>query len=194
MSQEIEIEFKNMLTEEEFTLLKQRLDLKETDFTIQHNDYFDTSQFLLKEKRCALRIRERDGRFVFTLKQPLEKGLLETHQPLSVDQVQHFFSSKILPDGEVVTALEQLSIPLSSLVHLGRLTTDRAEIKQSDGLLVLDHSYYFDQEDFEFEFETSDYESGKAAFNQLLSNWELPLRIAENKLYRFYTYKTKNKL
>jgi uncharacterized protein YjbK len=194
MSQEIEIEFKNMLTTDEFFLLKKRLDLKETDFVTQHNDYFDTSQFLLKEKRCALRIREREGQFVFTLKQPHDKGLLETHQPLSADQVQHFFSSKTLPDGEVVTALEQLSIPLNSLVHLGRLTTDRAEMKQSDGLIVLDHSYYFDHEDYELEFETSDYETGKAVFLQLLSDWELPFRKAKNKLYRFYTYKTNNKL
>ncbi|HSU79045.1 MAG TPA: CYTH domain-containing protein, partial [Candidatus Angelobacter sp.] len=131
MSHEIEIEFKNMLTKEEFNRLKKGLALKETDFVTQHNDYFDTTEASLKERQSALRIREKAGRFVLTLKQPHDTGLLETHQPLSIDQVNAFFSTNTLPVGDVVAQLLKMSIPVNSLIHLGRLTTSRAEWQQS---------------------------------------------------------------
>lgn len=194
MSQEIEIEFKNMLTKEEFLFLKKKLNLTAHDFVTQHNDYFDTDHFTLKDQRSALRIREKAGHFVFTLKQPHKIGLLETHQPLSYEQVQTFFLSKTLPDGEVVSKLRALSIPLSSLRHLGRLTTERAELALPEGHLALDHSSYFDQEDYELELETADFERGQAHFSKLLNDWGLPVRKAENKLFRFFTYKTTNNL
>lgn len=53
MSQEIEIEFKNMLTKQEFKNIA-ALQLTEKDFTDQKNHYFDTDSFALKQKHlCA---------------------------------------------------------------------------------------------------------------------------------------------
>lgn len=57
MSQNIEIEFKNLLTETEFMQLKSFLDIDNSMFIKQDNHYFDTANFTLKELGCALRIR-----------------------------------------------------------------------------------------------------------------------------------------
>ena len=50
MHQEIEIEFKNLLTKEEFYLLCERFSLSEADFIMQENHYFDSEDFALKNK------------------------------------------------------------------------------------------------------------------------------------------------
>ncbi|MDP4171799.1 MAG: CYTH domain-containing protein, partial [Bacillota bacterium] len=50
MSQNIEIEFKNMLTLDEYSRIKSTFLLKEEQFFIQENHYFDTPAFSLKDK------------------------------------------------------------------------------------------------------------------------------------------------
>ena len=50
MSQNIEIEFKNMLTKEEFIQKKSDFQVKSSDFVKQENDYFDTLDFALKKQ------------------------------------------------------------------------------------------------------------------------------------------------
>ncbi len=62
MTQEIEIEFKNLLTKSEFLKLSEALCMKEHDFKQQVNHYFDTKDFSLKQKKSALRIREKRRR------------------------------------------------------------------------------------------------------------------------------------
>lgn len=59
MAQEIEIEFKNLLTKNEFEKLTQAYQLDNEDFVLQENHYFDTKSFALKHKGAALRIRKR---------------------------------------------------------------------------------------------------------------------------------------
>ncbi len=95
MTQEIEIEFKNLLTKSEFLKLSEALCMKEHDFKQQVNHYFDTKDFSLKQKKSALRIREKDGAFVLTLKEPAAVGLLETHQELAAPDLDVFK----IPDG-----------------------------------------------------------------------------------------------
>lgn len=50
MTQEIEIEFKNLLTKSEFQKLSEALGMKKHDFKRQINHYFDTKDFSLKQK------------------------------------------------------------------------------------------------------------------------------------------------
>lgn len=189
MSQEIEIEFKNLLMSTEFKRLKAALNIKESDFVTQHNDYFDTTDFKLKKQQVGLRIREKSGHFVFTLKEPHELGKLETHQKLTFEEVTSFIQSRQLQDGDVTQRLDKLSVRLDELQHLGRLTTNRAELQKEDGLLVLDHSLYFDQEDFELEGEFTDYALGQQQFVSLLEHYNIPKRDTPNKIVRFYNYK-----
>ena len=73
MSQNIEIEFKNMLTSEEFLQLKLHFNIDQNKFKKQVNHYFDTPSFSLKSLNSALRIREKGTQFEMTLKQPAKQ-------------------------------------------------------------------------------------------------------------------------
>ncbi|WP_175988449.1 CYTH domain-containing protein [Bacillus sp. Marseille-Q1617] len=194
MSQEIEIEFKNLLAEEEFVQLTKHFKIKETDFTTQENHYFDTPDYQLKDKQSALRIRLKKKIFTLTLKTPVEEGLLETNQPLTVQEADDLLERGVFPDGEVKEFLESLDISPPYIQHFGSLITKRAEIDFEGGLLVFDESSYFDKVDFELEYEVKDYDQGEKIFFDLLKEHGIPKRETENKIKRFYREKVRNQL
>ncbi|MDM5297539.1 CYTH domain-containing protein [Bacillus pumilus] len=186
MAQEIEIELKQLLMKDEFEQLKQHFQLQNEDFRTQINYYFDTPQFDIKSQLAALRIREKEGQWVLTLKEPHEIGLLETHQTIvPPSQIQSFQ----IPEGEVADRLHRLNIPKDQIVYFGSLETSRAEKRIQEGLIVLDHSRYLTIEDYELEFEVSDLEIGQTAFAQLLSQFHIQARHTKNKVVRFYEEK-----
>ncbi|MFN2747139.1 MULTISPECIES: CYTH domain-containing protein [Bacillus] len=186
MSQELEIEFKNMLTKKEFEQIKSHYQFSAGEFFTQKNHYFDTPSFSLKEKGAALRIREKQGRHVLTLKEPAPVGLTETHQQLSFKPDPESFQ---IPDGPVSDRLKGLGVAPGSLAYFGTLATDRAEKKLPQGLIVLDRSRYLTVEDYELEFEVADYEKGKHDFKALLQSFGIPERHTKNKIVRFYEQK-----
>ncbi|WP_214881862.1 MULTISPECIES: CYTH domain-containing protein [unclassified Exiguobacterium] len=187
MTQEVEIEFKSMLTKKEYETLLQTYKL-ENQVRWQANDYFDTPSFQLKEKGAALRIREKKHGQVLTLKQPNDVGLLETHAIITEAEAEDLFKYGIIHDDQMKQALApfQLSAPLE---HLGRLETHRAEHQMKDGLLVLDESHYLETTDYEIEFEVTNEEAGRRAFERLLAEHGLPYRPAKNKIVRFMELK-----
>lgn len=190
MAQEIEIELKQLLMKEEFEQLKEYFQLKDEDFHTQTNYYFDTPQFDIKSKFAALRMREKGGQWVLTLKEPHEIGLLETHQTIDPPaSLEHFH----LPEGEVAGRLVHLHIQKDQIVYFGSLETSRAEKMIKEGLIVLDHSRYLTVEDYELEFEVSDLDIGQAAFTALLQQFQIPPRHTKNKVVRFYEEKMKTK-
>ena len=190
MAQEIEIELKQLLMKEEFEQLKQHFQLKDSDFHMQTNYYFDTPQFDIKSQFAALRMREKNGQWVLTLKEPHEIGLLETHQTIAPPSQLDDFE---LPDGEVAERLDHLNIQKDQIVYFGSLETSRAEKMIQEGLIVLDHSRYLTVEDYELEFEVSDLDIGQAAFTALLQQFQIPPRHTKNKVVRFYEEKMKTK-
>jgi uncharacterized protein YjbK len=189
LTKEVEIEFKNMLTKVEFDRLVDFFQVPPSAFITQHNHYFDTPSFDLKEKGAALRIREKNGAFELTLKQPHPNGLLETNEPLTKDAAEAMLTEGKFMTGEVAHELEKMNISLSTIKHFGTLSTDRAELTYKNGLLVLDHSYYLSKEDFEIEYEVTDPVSGKQAFDKLLQQLAIPTRPTKNKVRRFYEEK-----
>ncbi|QDZ93625.1 CYTH domain-containing protein [Bacillus altitudinis] len=190
MAQEIEIELKQLLMKEEFEQLKEYFQLKDEDFHTQTNYYFDTPQFDIKSKFAALRMREKGGQWVLTLKEPHEIGLLETHQTIDPPaSLEHFH----LSEGEVADRLVHLHIQKDQIVYFGSLETSRAEKMIKEGLIVLDHSRYLTVEDYELEFEVSDLDIGQAAFTALLQQFQIPPRHTKNKVVRFYEEKMKTK-
>jgi uncharacterized protein YjbK len=189
MSQNIEIEFKNMLTEEEFLRLKTHFLIDSANFKKQINHYFDTPSFSLKDHHSALRIREKETEFEMTLKQPAAQGLLETNQQLSAAQAEEILSTGKLLDGEVKEAVCKLIHDADELHYFGSLTTERAEFDYKGGLLVLDHSYYLNTEDYEIEYEVTDETDGFRIFSEMLDELKIPVRTTDNKIKRFYTKK-----
>jgi uncharacterized protein YjbK len=189
VSQNIEIEFKNLLTEEEFLHLKTHFLLDSANFKKQVNHYFDTPSFSLKDHHSALRIREKGSQFEMTLKQPADQGLLETTQLLSAAQADEILSTGKLLDGEVKEDVSKMIDDADELQYFGSLTTERAEFEYKCGLLVLDHSYYLNTEDYEIEYEVTDEAEGFRIFSALLDELKIPVRTTDNKIKRFYTKK-----
>ncbi|HZG72253.1 MAG TPA: CYTH domain-containing protein [Chondromyces sp.] len=189
MSTELEIEFKNLLTKEEFDRLLEEFNVKKDQFILQHNHYFDTALFQLKEEGCALRIREKAGRYELTLKQPVEEGLLETNQHLTEEEAMQLLEKGIFPNGTVKETLSLLLDKQPNVQHFGTLSTHRAELSYEGGLLVLDCSSYFDCTDYELEYEVKERKSGEKIFLALLETYEIPLRKTDNKIKRFFKEK-----
>ncbi|WLR42954.1 CYTH domain-containing protein [Bacillus carboniphilus] len=189
MTQEIEIEFKNMLTEKEYKLLLENYKINTEQIFKQTNYYFDTQDFLLKQHGIALRIRKKNDIYQWTLKQPYQDGLLETHQPLSNEEFEQAIQSNVKKEGPVFDQLKELSLINQELICLGSLITFRTEKKLKNGLIVLDYSRYLNKEDFELEFEVKDYGQGKVDFHSLLSKHRIPARPTKNKIQRFYEAK-----
>lgn len=189
MTQNLEIEFKNMLSEKEYKKLLDFFNVQNSAIFTQVNHYFDTPDFLLKENGAALRIREKAGEFELTLKQPFQEGLLETNQMLSSEAAKLAFSKSQLPVGEIQERLKKMGIPFANLEYFGSLMTKRAEIKDSNGLFVLDYSSYLNTEDYELEYEVENFQTGQAVFNEFLEKHGIPKRETKNKVRRFYQRK-----
>ncbi|MFD3447350.1 CYTH domain-containing protein [Microbacteriaceae bacterium 4G12] len=189
MKQEIEIEFKNIVTKEEFERLCTVYSIKH--FTTQVNHYFETPSFSLKEAGSALRIRFKNDTYTLTLKQPATTGLLETHQSLTKQEAEGMLEHGEIIDGAVKERLTALQIPTSELQYYGSLTTDRAEISYENGLLVFDHSFYFNEDDYELEYEVTDEITGQQSFHSLLKQHSILLRPTKNKVQRFFLAKQK---
>lgn len=189
LSQHIEIEFKNMLTKKEYLHLITEFSINETMIDTQINHYFDTERFQLKELGSALRIREKDGSFELTLKQPAEVGLLETNQAITKQVASAMLEGIVFPSGLVLEQLEKIKFPTDELQYFGSLTTKRCELQYKGGLLVLDHSLYLSKEDYELEYEVQDPLEGELTFKQLLQTFHIPIRVTENKIKRFYNQK-----
>lgn len=188
MTQSIEIEFKNLLTKEEFNLLKDFFKLKEENFFLQENHYFDTKNFLLKEKRMALRVRKKENQLELTLKQPLPTGLLETNEILTSEQFE-LLKQGNFPEGQISQILTNYLPNLQEIEFFGTLRTFRSELLFKNGLLVLDHSTYLGIEDYELEYEVEDEKIGFKHFIDLLKGLEITQKPTPNKVMRFYLQK-----
>jgi uncharacterized protein YjbK len=189
MSENLEIEFKNLLSETEFNHLVLKFKLDKSAFWLQTNYYFDTTDFSLKVAGCALRIREKNKKYELTLKQPTKNsiGLLEINQQLEESVAKSFIENGIFPSGIVADRVSIVLSPnLKKMNCFGYMKTERSELEYGNGLLVFDKSSYFDVVDYELEFEVKDYEIGQEKFLDLLKNEHIPVRKTLNKVRRFY--------
>jgi uncharacterized protein YjbK len=196
MTQEIEIEYKNLLTKQEFDRLTDFFGFTKDAFKLQENHYFDTPDFQLKASGAALRIRFKHGNYVLTLKEPAEIGLLETHQQLNKEEAEGLlYSDERLVEGAITKQLQNLGVNSDNLRFFGTLSTSRAEKNTVEGLIVLDHSRYLNKEDYEIEVEVTNAEEGYRSFQNLLASHQIPVRKTPNKIKRFYDQKllTENK-
>ncbi|EAD5705102.1 CYTH domain-containing protein [Listeria innocua] len=192
MVKELEIEFRNLLTKEEYDRLIEDFRIKEDDFFEQTNFYLDTADFGLKERNSALRIRQLETQYQLTLKTPEARGLMETTQILAADQASAITDGANIPVGPVRDTLKEIGINHEDLQVFGSLKTIRAEKDYKKGLLVFDKNFYGSISDFDLEYEVSDYDKGKEIFDKLLKEYQITNHPAENKVARFYNHVYKN--
>ena len=97
MHEEIEIEYKSLLTEEEFDNLVKKYLAKASSHHTQTNVYWDTSTHQLQAKETALRIRLLDQLAEVTLKEPVTDGLWETTENISLTKAQEAIHNQTFP-------------------------------------------------------------------------------------------------
>ena len=186
MTQEIEIEYKNLLTKEEFNCILRSLPFPAENRT-QINHYFETEDFSLKQKGCAIRIREKQGKFQLTLKDPHSKGLLETHDPLTEQEALNWIQGRIQGKENTTKQLASKGISPAELIYYGSLTTERRELHHENVLVVLDYSTYNGKSDYELEVEAPSERVGMQAFQSLLEAYHIEKKHTPNKIQRFFT-------
>lgn len=184
--QEIEIEFKNLLTKDEFDRLLRHYPFpKKPD--IQINYYFDTESQWLAQHHYALRIREKNHKYTLTLKQPHGHHILETHDELSESEALSWMNGHIIPKQNTTRQLNDIQISPTDLTYLGQLKTERYSYALDDKTIVLDYSMYNGQFDYELEVEATNEDLAISFFNQLLDRHQIKKRHTPNKIERFFT-------
>ncbi|OJF96484.1 CYTH domain-containing protein [Alkalibacterium sp. 20] len=194
MKQEVEIEYKNLLTEEEYMKIKQIYFKDEAIPVTQENYYFDSEDHVLKRNQCALRIRTKENHAEMTLKTPFEGHHTETTIDLDPESAKKMIitGSFILP-GDIISVLKDQNISIDPNVFIvADLKTERLEIINPHSIIVLDKSYYSDQQDFELEIESASKVTGEVLFNQILKDNAIPVRPTINKIARAFKAKFKS--
>lgn len=180
--QNLEIEFKSLLTEKEYQRLIENYNVQ--NFKTQTNYYFDTSDQKLKALHFGLRIRFYENWTEMTLKVPEADGHLEYNVPLKLAQENFNPKFDYFANSEIDQRLKKEGIQTNALNCFAQLTTKRAEFKISEGLLAIDESWYSAGHDFEIELEVDNFRNGKMAFENLLTNHQIVFKAAKNKIQR----------
>ena len=142
MKQHLEIEFKTMLSEDEFENLYQSMGFKEG--FLQINSYFDTYTNFFFKKHMMLRIRSINNVFIFTMKTPRSLGVLENEFKLDVFNIN---------DPKVQKLLETYDIKSNDLELVAQSKTIRHEINDEYGTWCLDLNEFALSKDYELEYE-----------------------------------------
>ena len=192
MSQELEIEFKNLLSKDEYQDLFDSYHFSEVKPIIQENYYFDTEDLVLKEQSCSVRIRivKEQDQAEITLKSPSHNHdhLVETTENIPLAQAQQIMKAGqvILPQS-IADQLSQEGLKVSQLSLITWLKTKRFEKNYQDCLLVLDHSWYGQASDYELELEAPSHDKGLDLFYTILLEHNIPQRDKVNKVARAFS-------
>ena len=185
---EIEKEFKNLLTKEQYEAIAGDYQSVFTKDVTQTNSYYDY-EGLLQQNKMALRIRIVEGKETgeITLKIPQSSlEVLEYTEVLPVDILNAYNHDKqfALPTSLQET-LENKGITLQTVNQTALLTTHRLEGALSENeWLVLDESHYNGKVDYETEMEVRSLELGEPVFLGILAKYNILRRQAESKIKR----------
>ena len=185
---EIEKEFKNLLTKEQYEAIAGDYQSVFTKDVTQTNSYYDY-EGLLQQHKMALRIRIVEGKETgeITLKIPQSSlEVLEYTEVLPVDILNAYNHDKqfALPTSLQET-LENKGITLQTVNQTALLTTHRLEGALSENeWLVLDESHYNGKVDYETEMEVRSLELGEPVFLGILEKYKIERRQAESKIKR----------
>lgn len=185
---EIEKEFKNLLTKEQYEAIAGDYQSVFTKDVTQTNSYYDY-EGLLQQHKMALRIRIVEGKETgeITLKIPQSSfEVLEYTEVLPVDILNAYNHDKqfALPTSLQET-LENKGITLQTVNQTALLTTHRLEGALSENeWLVLDESHYNGKVDYEMEMEVRSLELGEPVFLGILETYKIERRQAESKIKR----------
>lgn len=184
MSQEIEIEYKVLLTKSQYDRLSNELPFPKA--VTQVNYYFETKDFALKAHRSALRIRKKGNDFVLTLKEPHAEGILETHDVLTEEEFIQWKNGNPIAKPHTNKRFHKMGISVEQLRYYGALTTERKMFSEQNIDYFLDKSYYNKIVDYELEMEAPTQELGMKAFQTILHKYGIEKQTPITKIERFF--------
>ncbi len=189
MQKSVEVEFKSLLTKDEYERLIKKFKGNRTD--LQTNHYFDTSRFSLKAVDASLRVRQRES-YELTLKKKKGYTIQEYSLPITEEVFKVIKETGIVPDSD----LKQELIPIigeQKLNNFLSLSTLRMFFPYGKGILFLDKSTYLGVTDYELEYEARNYHDGKKEFIQLIGELQIQYKKSDKKVKRaFNAYKRLN--
>ena len=172
-----EIEFKTLIEKDVFEKMIQ--DYPDAEIHDQTNTYYESSSCNMKEMGFAMRIRDLDGKHLFTMKQKAAQG----HQEYEIYLDGN--SPEALNHPELVQLFSQFQIT-GPFVIMGSLHTVRRSIHLNYGELCLDENEYCGIKDYEIEFEIDiDHQSeAQKEFEDLLHRYNITYQQAKPKRTR----------
>lgn len=183
MTNNIEIEFKTVVTKEKYTELLEHFNLENNIFK-QVNHYFDTDDYELNANSIVLRIRQKGAeRFKVTLKSQGEKEAYENHVFISKDQAQDMIENGFNTN-EFFDNIDNKFVRFVVSLDNYRVSTP-----YQGGTLFLDRCDYCNTTDYEIEFEFNTYDEGKVIFEQFLDDQNIELHPTKRKSERAFTCK-----
>ena len=185
---EIEIEFKNLLTKDQYDVLYEKYNLSNSEKIINKNFYYDDADESFKKIGAALRIRYTNKKTEMTLKIKGKTQNVEINVPLDERYPKEPTVLPILPN-EIISELERMTVKIKTPMLIQKIETLRHEVTLEEGLLVLDETTFInDIVDYELEFETIDYQTGLVAFEKLLAENNIEKSPAKPKIARAIEY------
>lgn len=191
MKQELEIEFKNQLTKNEYQSILQKDFINElTSIRVkQVNHYFDTTEKLLKKNQSAVRIRITNTKSELTFKIPSQDFLMEKTFALKEEQVNSILHNKQFSLSGVTKQTIDLGIfgitNQTIFHHFNSFETLRYEKQVGDNLIVLDQTTFQNGVvDYELEVESLDPMEGQKFFESFLDTYSIPIRATLPKIAR----------
>ena len=136
----IETEIKIMLTSDEYSFLSEYFSMN-GESCFQTNHYYDTVDYHFNSKRITCRIREKDKRYVATVKVHNYEG----------NPNDSFERSRVVQDQWDKSLFEDFDVRYQGYMNTKRITINAFP----DITIMLDKNTYLDIEDFELEVECS---------------------------------------
>ena len=137
-----EVELKMLLTKEEFYSLLEYY--QPANFIKQTNHYFSSDN---KSNYQSIRIREKEGKYLFTLKEK-QDGYVQEYE-------KYTDSLTIENDEEIINILNNRKL-YAPYYEIGQLTTERyTHIIQNKAELCFDINTYYGITDYEIEYEVT---------------------------------------
>lgn len=182
MKHEVEIEYKQLVTKQQFDALLEYFKVSATDFTIQTNYYLDTNNKTLLNSKRALRVRQVENDYTLTLKEQETTDIInEYHERVTKTQLDQlsFENSEII---------KKLNIDMRDIGIISKLITHRALIKTDSYMLFFDYNEYDGHTDYEIEMEVNSVED-EHYFDAILKQFNITKTKTLPKIVRATTNK-----
>lgn len=181
-----DVEFKSLLTKEEYNFLINEFPNAKSDF--QTNHYFDTARFSLKALDASLRVRERND-FSLTYKRKKGYSIDVKTVDITKEDLEKMRETGICHIEEIAGDLQNV-IKEQKIINFLSLSTFRTFLPYKDGVLNIDRTEYCGIVDYEVEFSSKSYHQGKDTFVQLINEYGIKYKKSDKKIKRaFNAYK-----